>query len=303
MNNLAAVFLAVISGVSGIFGPSASREIVSPIWGVASSGRVVAAETAGKKTETSPGIASAVEQALKQSQGKYYVYVKNLKSGETYSLNDHTLLPAGSLYKAWLAVETLDLIRQGKIEEDEVLSAKVADLNAWAGLSAEEAELTEGGMTFTVREAVQRMIAGSHNYAAYLLTRKVGETAVRTMLRKHGLTESSYKRPPLVTAFDMGLFFEKVYDDEFFSVESATELKDIFAANELNLGLPKYLPKTVRVEHKTGELWRYKHDCGIVYSSGGNYVICAMSESGDPLGAQERIARISKNVYDYFIAK
>ena len=71
--------------------------------------------------------------------------------------------------------------------------------------------------------------------------------------------------------------------------------------------LPKYLPSgAVKIAHKTGSLPGIRNDCGVVTlkESGESYVIsCFTKDTGDVYGAEEAIARASKNVYDYFSEK
>ena len=71
--------------------------------------------------------------------------------------------------------------------------------------------------------------------------------------------------------------------------------------------LPKYLPSgAVKIAHKTGSLPGIRNDCGVVTlkESGESYVIsCFTKGAGDVYGAEEAIAKASKNVYDYFSEK
>jgi beta-lactamase class A len=71
--------------------------------------------------------------------------------------------------------------------------------------------------------------------------------------------------------------------------------------------LPKYLPSgAVKIAHKTGSLPGIRNDCGVLTlkQSGESYVIsCFTKDAGDVYGAEEAIARASKNVYDYFSEK
>jgi beta-lactamase class A len=71
--------------------------------------------------------------------------------------------------------------------------------------------------------------------------------------------------------------------------------------------LPKYLPSgAVKIAHKTGSLPGIRNDCGVLTlkQSGEFYVIsCFTKDAGDVYGAEEAIARASKNVYDYFSEK
>jgi beta-lactamase class A len=207
------------------------------------------------------------------------------------------------MYKTWVLVEVYRQISAGKFGEDTVVSASVEELNRWAGLDEDEAELTEGSMSFTVRRAIDQMIGISHNYAAYLLTRKVGSESVKQLLQENGFSKSVHARPPRTTVKEMAQFFEGIYQGKYLDATFTQKAKDDLAGNQRNDGLPKYLPSGTRVEHKTGELDSYKHDCGIVYSASGDYVICVMTKSTAPLAALERIALVSKGVYGYFASK
>ena len=69
---------------------------------------------------------------------------------------------------------------------------------------------------------------------------------------------------------------------------------------QLNDVLPKYLPENIVVAHKTGNIDAFDNDAGIVYGPKGDYIIVLLSESDNPAGAEDRMAQLSKAVYDYF---
>ena len=75
---------------------------------------------------------------------------------------------------------------------------------------------------------------------------------------------------------------------------------DLLKKQKLNNKLPANLPEGVEIAHKTGEIGYFTHDAGIVYTSKGDYIIVVLSQSDMPSAAEDRIASISKNVYDYF---
>lgn len=251
----------------------------------------------------SKGLKEAVTTALLGAQGSYAIAIKNLKTGESYYLNEHKSFEAGSLYKLWVLAATFNAIEKGTLAEDEVLSDSVAALNNTFGVDQETAELTEGWITLTVSQALGQMITISHNYAAYLLVDRVGNPAIRAFLTDQGLTESSLNNPPRTTAADIALFFEKLYLGQLGSPASTEKMLGILKRQTLNDKLPKYLPPETPIAHKTGEIDYLTHDAGVIYTDKGDYIIAVMSESDFPSGAEERIAEVSKNVYDYFTRK
>ena len=96
-----------------------------------------------------------------------------------------------------------------------------------------------------------------------------------------------------------GLYrLEKLADEQYTGL-----MVDLLKGQKLNEKLPKYLPKGTAVAHKTGEIGWFSHDVGIVYSPSGDYIIVVLSESESPAGANDRIAQVSKAVYEYFLKK
>lgn len=123
------------------------------------------------------------------------------------------------------------------------------------------------------------------------------------MLERNGLGESSVGTDgsiPITTASDIALFLEKLYNGQVINRQYSDEMLAILKNQKLNNKLPKYLPNTIQIAHKTGELGDFTHDGGIVYTPKGDYIIIILSKSDYPPGAEDRIAQVSKAVYTYF---
>lgn len=244
---------------------------------------------------------NSVYNALKGARGTYGIVVKNLKTGEDYSINTHKVYEPGSLYKIWVMATAFDQIQNGILKTDEKLSEDVNVLNNTFNIASKTAEMTEGIITLTVNQALEQMITISHNYAALLLMERIKHSSVKSFLAKNGFNESSLGEPPHVTPYDIALFFEKLYKGELANKEYTNRMLNLLKKQKLNDKLPKHLPKDTIIAHKTGEINFFTHDAGIVFLDEGDYVIVVLSESNFPPGAEERIAQISKAVYDYFI--
>ena len=244
-----------------------------------------------------------VQDSLKGTKGTYGVVIKNLKTGEFYALNEHTVFQSASLYKIWIMAIVFDQIQNGKLKENEELSEDVSVLNDKFNISSESAELTEGTIAFTINQALQQLITISHNYASLLLTEKIKLSSVKTFLEKEGFNESTIgtdSDSPTSTPSDIALFFEKLYKGTLANPQDSNKMLDLLKRQKLNDKLPKYLPSEAIVAHKTGEIDFFTHDGGIVYGPKSDYIIVVLSKSDLPAAAEERIADISKKVYDYF---
>lgn len=254
-----------------------------------------------KFTFSNTTLKEVVETSLEGSTGSYGIAIKNLRTGQVYYKNEHQVFESASLYKLWVGATAYEQIQQGRLDEGTQLSQQVSILNDKFNIASEEAELTEGIVTMRVSDAIYKMITISHNYAALLLSEKVQLSNVRSFLRTNGFTESVVGTvPQTITAYDAALFFEKLYKGKLADTTHTKAMIDLLKQQELNNKLPRYLPIGTVIAHKTGELGKYSHDGGIVYTEKGDYIIVVLTESSSPKGAEERIAKISKAVYDYF---
>ena len=244
-----------------------------------------------------------VQGSLIGTKGTYGVVIKNLKTGDFYAINEHAIFESGSLYKIWVMAVAIDQIQNGKLKVDEELSEEISVLNDTFKISSESAELTEGKISLTANQALQQMITISHNYASLLLTKKIRLASVKTFLEEKGFGESAVGTgggPPTSTSSDIALFFEKLYKGELANPQYTSKMLDLLKRQKLNNKLPKHLPSETIVAHKTGELGLFTHDGGIVYGPKSDYIIVVLSKSDLPAAAEERIADISKKVYEYF---
>src|SRR3989344_2932858 len=158
-----------------------------------------------------------IQEALQGAKGNYSIVIKDLKTGEGYAVNAQRMYDTASLYKLWVMATAYQQIQQGKLKENEQLSEDIVVLNDTFQIASESAESTEGNITLPVNAAVKQMITISHNYAALLLSKRVGLTNVAIFLKNKGLVQSSVGvtgGEPHTTAADIALFFEKLYKGE-----------------------------------------------------------------------------------------
>lgn len=241
-----------------------------------------------------------VTDSLSETTGTYAIYIQHLQSGDTYIQNENKKFWTASLYKLWVMATAFRQIEEGKLTLDTKMSDSIPSLNARFDIASESAEQTEGNIALTVEEAINRSITVSHNYPAMLLTTKLRISTIKDFLSTEGLTNSEVGGIPQTTAVDIARFYEKLYKKELISKTSSDQMLAILKKQQLNDRIPKYLPKSVQVAHKTGELEGYKHDAGIVFTPKGDYIFIALSQSNNPQAAAERMALLSQRVYEYF---
>lgn len=250
------------------------------------------------------------EDAFEKSDGKYGVVIKNLKTDEFYSYNSDDKYNSASLYKLWIMAVAFQKIKDGTLDENDTLSAPLQKLNdtlstATPTPTPENASPTPSPgdpeiVSMRAGFAIESMITISDNYAALLLASKSGTLSVTNFLKDYGFKNSNFKQPPQTTASDIALFYEKLHKGGVVDKEYSTRMIDILKKQTLNDRIPKYLPEDIEVAHKTGELFNVKHDAGIVFSPQGDYIIVVLSETKDSRTAAEKIAKYSREIYEYF---
>lgn len=240
-------------------------------------------------TSESKGVATTplgtiVSSVLQATEGRYGIFIKNLKTGESFSLKEGEKFASGSLYKLQLMVLTFEQIKQGKLSENESLVADTQELNKLFEISEEDAEFKEGVIQFSIKSALEQMITISHNYAALALTKKIAA--------KNPAEQISPK--------EIGNFFEDLYKGQVIDGDYSERMLELLSRQKINDRIPKLLPKEVRVVHKTADMGYFEHDGGIVFSPKGDYIFVVLTESKIPDAAGRKIAELSKEVYNYF---
>lgn len=242
-------------------------------------------------------LAKVVEGSLQDAAGTYAVVVKNLGTGQEYNLNENREFTSASLYKLWVMATAFEQIKAGTLKEDEVLTKTEKELNEIQEIKTEEEP--RGSISMTVEKAIESMIIVSDNNAAVLLTERLGHQKITAFLQNHNFSSSSYNSPPRATAGDMAALYEKLARGEIINRQSSDKMLALLYRQRLNDRIPKYLPEGVKVAHKTGELEGFKHDAGIVSTLDGDYIIVVLTETGDAQEAAEKIALLSKAVFDF----
>ncbi len=252
---------------------------------------------------SSSQLGNVIQDTIKNSPGEYGIVVKNLKTGESYEWDGTKQFASGSLYKLWVMAVVYQLIQQEKFHETDTLSKNIPDLYHEFGVTPTDQDPSTGTLTQSVTNTLFQMITISDNNSALLLTDKIGVSSVATFLQAYGLSQSHVgigNTPPQTSAEDVALFLEDLYKGILLDETYTKKALELLTQQRLNEKLPKYLPASVVVGHKTGELDTFSHDAGIVYSPSGDYIIAVLSQSTDTDQAKELIAMISKAVYTYF---
>lgn len=266
-----------------------------------------------EESSNSKSLQKIVEKNLQGKEGQYSIYIEDLTDTESYSLKASEIFPAASLYKVFLMAAVLSEVEEGSLGLDDNLSSTKSHLTDILGEVDYGYDQAGEEIGYSVEEALTRIGRVSDNFAAIMLAEKVGWNKVQSMAEGLGTRDTFLKDPITTTAFDIALFFKKLYQKQVVSTAVSDKIETYLSLSQLNNRIPALLPEDVRVIHKTGELARTRHDAGLVYlegrparsasqsDAGGPYVIVMMSQDlkYEDEGV-EVLANISKDVFDYF---
>lgn len=254
-------------------------------------------------------LSKVIQEDLKGQGGEYAVYIEDLTDGESYGFNQFEQFPSASLYKLYLMAAVVQKIGSGGLSYDTKISSTKTHLTKVFGEVDYGYEDSDENIVYTVREALERIGRISDNFASVMLAEEVGWDQVQKMAEALNAQSTTIKSPINTSASDIGIFFKKLHLKQIVSPEFSDDIVNFLSLNKINNRIPSKLPEEVKIVHKTGELSRIRHDGGIVYLASrrdtpGAYVIVLMSRNlpYEDEGV-DLLARISKDVYEYFINK
>lgn len=234
--------------------------------------------------------------------GRWAIAVKNLKSNETYLLAADQKFPAASVYKLAVMWATYEALGKDELTPQEVLSADKITLDKIVEGREDKVapETSQEIVSLTVENALRAAITISDNYPAILLAERLGWENIDSLMKKEGLggIDLISQDAPIVSAKAVMDLLERIYRGTAVSAHASGEMKTLLANQKINDRIPKYLPSTVKVGHKTGELGNVRHDAGIVLGQKSHYIFVFLTETPNPTQASETIALLSKKIFD-----
>lgn len=227
-----------------------------------------------------------LEQQLGGYSGTWSLYVEDMTTGASISINDHRQ-PSASVIKLYVMLAVYDQIAQGKLTE-------TADIDT---LLTQMITVSSNQATNTL----VKTLGGGDAQAGFTIVNDTAkangftETAMNDLLYDSGTHDSSLKQ---TSVNDAGAFMAKVYRGQLVSTDVSSKMLDLLLGQTRRTKIPAGVPDGTKVANKTGEIPGTENDAAIVYGSKGDYVLTVMSEDVDNSTAQANIRAISGTVWD-----
>ena len=248
-----------------------------------------ASDTESSEESSDPTALKPLENKLRNTvsgyNGIWSVYVKNLRTGDSFSINNRKLYTA-SLMKLFGMTAAYQAIEDGRISESS-LSSLLKD-----------------------------MITISDNDAFNQIVRKIGKYSVRDWIEANGYKETrqvagfvsgnNYWETVISSGYnyssvnDCGKLLESIYRKECVSEEASEKMLELLKRQKLTSKIPSVIPSSVVTANKTGEYMGTNHDVAIIFLEDNPYILCVFSETdGYLMQYSYRIRDISKIVFEF----
>jgi beta-lactamase class A len=238
---------------------------------------IAATQPAQRPAQPDPDPAAAQAAALQttlneftsQEAATFGIYVKDLKTGAIASHNAEKVFTSASFYKLFVAQQLYQAAERG-----------------------------ETALNPRTTSCLQLMINVSSNECGAELGERLGWGRQDASLKTQGYAGTSLKSLQQTSAQDVALLLERLYHKENLAAANADQFMQFLKEQRVNNRLPQGLPPGTVFAHKTGDLFGYMHDGGIVFGPKTDYLIVVMSGPWSKPGqAPSRFADLSAKLF------
>lgn len=249
-------------------------------------------------------------EMMKELEGNVGVYYKDLTSGESFGIRDGEPYLAASVIKLMVLLEAFIQESLGKINFDQIVEINEKDKLPSCG----SLTYMHDGLKVTLMDLCVLMIIQSDNTATNILIRLLGMDAINSTIEKLGFERTKLNRllfdseeqkkgkENYISPIEMGIFLEKLYKGELVSEQASTAMLDIMKKQQLNHKIPYFIPKVVKIAHKTGEDDGITNDVALVFSE-NPFIICFAAYGTNVQMTEDFYRRAAKLCYDISIKR
>ena len=221
-----------------------------------------------------------IEAYLSGAEGDWSVYLKDLKTGNSFVINDHQMQSA-SLIKLFTAGRYLEAVENGEIYETRESAYNLQAMISWSDNDAwEYLETYIGNGDFI--GGFMSVTDFAHRFGCVNSGRNIGSLEVWDEYAEN-----------LTTASEIGKVLEAVYNRNYVSEQASQRLYELMAAQQYISKIPAGLPEEFESASKSGELSGIENDAAIIHGTDTDYILVVLSNDVYEEPAAEDIAEIS----------
>jgi beta-lactamase class A len=267
--------------------------------------------------KTDKKLQTKLQEAISGFNGDIGIYVKNLRTGKTVSINADTIFPTASIVKVPILLGIMDKINKGELKYDSSLTYKDSLLYAGSDILGS----FKSDEKIALKKVIMLMLTTSDNTASLWLQSIAGTgTRINEILDKLGMKNTRVNsRTPgrednrtqngwgQTTPAEMGTIFEKIYRNEIFSATTCERMMRCLGRNywDENEAISQ-IPPTIEVFSKNGCVNASRSEVLLVNAPNNTYIFCIFTKNNKDISwahdneAWTMARKISKMLWEYF---
>jgi beta-lactamase class A len=267
--------------------------------------------------KTDKKLQSKLQEAVTGYNGDIGIYVKNLRTGKTVSINADTIFPTASIVKVPILLGIMDKIQKGELQYDSSLTYKDSLLYEGSDILGS----FKSGEKILLKKVMMLMLTTSDNTASLWLQSLAGKgTRINEILDSLGLKSTKINsRTPgrennrtqfgwgQTTPAEMATIFEKIYRNEIFSATACERMMRCLGRNYWDEDEAiSQIPPTIEVFSKNGCVNASRSEVLLVNAPHNPYIFCIFTKNNKDISwkheneAWAMARKVSKMLWDYF---
>ncbi len=263
---------------------------------------------------------SKLQEASNGFNGDIGIYVKNLKTGKTVSINADTIFPTASIIKVTILLGIMNKIQKGELNYDQELQYRDSLFYAGSDILGS----FKDSAIILLKKVIMLMLTSSDNTASLWLQSLAGKgTRINEILDSLGFKNTRVNsRTPgrennrtlygwgQTTPQEMGTIAERIYRNDFFSTTACERMmrclgRNYWDENEAISQIPPY----IEVFSKNGAVDESRSEVLLVNGPHNPYVFCIFTKNNKDTSwihtneAWTKARIISKMLWNYFEPK
>lgn len=252
--------------------------------------------------------------------GNIGIYIKNLRTGKTVSINADTVFPTASIVKVPILLGIMDKIEKGELKYDQQLVYKDSLLYAGVDILGS----FKNDEKIVMKKAIMLMMTTSDNTASLWLQSLAGTgTRINALLDSLGFIHTRVNsRTPgrennrtnygwgQTTPAEMGRLYEMIYRNQLFSPATTDRMLRIMGRNfwDQDEALSQ-VPPYVEVFSKNGCINAVRSEVLLVNAPNNPYIFCIFTKNNKDTSwthsneAWTLARKLSAFLWDYFEPK
>ena len=231
-----------------------------------------------------------LEEITKGFNGDIGIYVKNLRTGKTVSINADTIFPTASIVKVPILLGIMNRIQSGELTYDSTLIYKDSLLYEGADILGS----FKNNEKILLKKVLMLMLTTSDNTASLWLQSLAGKgTRINEILDSLGFvyTRVNSRTPGRennrtqygwgqTTPREMGVLFEKMYRNEIFSPSICDRMMRSLGRNYWDVDEAiSQIPPTIEVFSKNGCVNASRSEVLLVNAPHNPYILCIFTKN------------------------